>query len=297
MSGSEPSVLLEGGHFFEGPRWHDGRWWVSDFYAHAVLTVTPEGSRETVLEVEGQPSGLGWMPDGSMLVVSMKDRQLLRRWPGGEVSVHAELGGLADGHLNDLVVDAGGAAYVGSFGFDLMAGESPRETVLIRVEPDGSSRVVADELRFPNGTLITPDGSTLIVAETIASRLTAFAIAADGSLSDRRVFSQVEPTPPLEESIGALGFAPDGCSLDDEGHIWAADAIGRRCCRVVEGGGIVEQIPAPDGLGIFACALGGVDGRDLLLCAAPDFFESARAPVTEAVLLLARAPRPHAGLP
>ncbi len=294
-------TLLEGGDFFEAPRWRDGRWWVSDFYRHVVSTVEPDGTAEPVLEVEGQPSGLGWMPDGSLLVVSMHDRRVLRRDEDGRVDVHADVADLGAGHLNDLVVDARGGAYAGSFGFDLMAGEDPAPANLVRIEPDGSARVVAEDLRFPNGSVLTPDGRTLIVGETLGARYTAFDVADDGSLSGRRVWAQVAPTPPagitMEQLLGELRFAPDGCALDAEGHIWAADAVGARAVRVAPGGAIVDELPAPDGLEFFACMLGGDDGRTLLLCAAPDFLAHQRAPVREAVLLTTTVGVPHAGRP
>lgn len=278
-------VLLEGGAFFEGPRWHDGRWWVSDFYRHAVFAVDAEGRDEEVLTVEGQPSGLGWLPDGSLLVVSMRDRRLLRRSPSGEVSVHAEVGHFCGGPLNDLVVDAKGRAFVGNFGFDLMAREEPKSTGLIRVDPDGSSVLAAEDFLFPNGTVITHDGRTLIVGETYGRRYVAFSIEADGALVDRRVWAEVP------------GLAPDGCTLDAEGHIWSADARGGRACRLAPGGAVVEEIEAPEGLQFFACMLGGDDGRTLLLCAAPDFSERRRSRAREAVLLTTTVEVPHSGLP
>jgi sugar lactone lactonase YvrE len=300
MGARELRTLVEGGKFFEGPRWHEGRWWISDFYRQTVFTIDAGGREEAVMTVEGQPSGLGWMPDGSLLVVSMKDHRLLRRSPDGEVSVHAELAEFCGGHLNDMVVDAHGRAYVGNFGFDLMGGGDAAYTVLVRVDPDGSATVAGDELGFPNGTLITPDGGTLIVAETIAARFTAWTIQADGALTDRRIWAQVAETPPLgpiAESLPQLRFSPDGCTLDAEGHVWAADALGRRAVRVAPGGEIVEEIPAPEGLGIFACQLGGEDGRTLLLCSAPDFAEEARKAADEALLLTTTVEVPHAGLP
>jgi sugar lactone lactonase YvrE len=290
-------TLYEGGHYFEAPRWHDGRWWVSDFYDHAVYAVTPDGRSEEILRVEAQPSGLGWMPDGSLLVVSMRDHRLLRRSPDGSVAVHADVSEHCGGHLNDMVVDGEGRAYVGNFGFDLMGGAEPAETVLVRVDPDGTATVAADGLRFPNGALITPDGGTLLVNETIAARISAFTIGADGSLSDHRVWAQVARTPELSEGIASLEFAPDGGTLDAEGCVWAADALGGRCCRVAEGGSVVEEIRAPEGLGIFACMLGGEDGRTLLLSGAPDFFEEPRKAAREAVLLTQTVAVPHAGLP
>jgi sugar lactone lactonase YvrE len=300
MAARDLDKLLEGGSFFEGPRWHDGRWWVSDFYRHVVQTVDPDGSAEEVMTVAPQPSGLGWMPDGSLLVVSMKDHRVLRRSPEGEVNVHADVSEHCGGHLNDMVVDGEGRAYIGNFGFDLMAGADPAPAALVRVDPDGSVAVAAEELLFPNGSVITADGRTLIVGETAGARYTAFTIEADGALSDRRVWAQVAPTPelgPLAETLPQLKFAPDGCGLDAEEHIWAADAVGARCCRVAPGGEIVEEIRAPDDLGIFACMLGGDDGRTLLLCAAPDFNEESRSQAREAVLFTTTVDVPHAGLP
>jgi sugar lactone lactonase YvrE len=292
-------TLLEGGAFFESPRWHDGRWWLSDFYRHRVLTVTEDGRSEDVLEVEGQPSGLGWMPDGSLLVVSMRDRRILR-WDGSRTTVHADVAEYCGGHLNDMVVDRHGRAYAGNFGFDLMAFADPQTANLIRVDPDGSASVAAEDMYFPNGSVITPDGRTLIVGETAGCRYTAFTIEDDGSLSDRRVWAQVAETPEIttfEETIGKLRFGPDGCGLDAEEHIWSADEVNARCARVAPGGAIVDEIAAPEGLNIFACMLGGADGRTLLMCAAPDFIEQARSAKHEAVLLTTTVEVPRAGLP
>ena len=285
MAGRALTTLLEGGAFFEGPRWHDGSWWVSDFYRRTVSTVDTGGREEVVLEVPGQPSGTGWMPDGSLLVVSQTDHRILRRSPAGEVTEHADLSALAPFHLNDMVVDAQGRAYVGHFGFDLMERADPAPTTLIRVDPDGAAEVVADDLWFPNGTVISPDGATLIVGETFGARYTAFTIAGDGSLTDRRVWAEME------------GYAPDGCALDAEGHIWSADGVGARAGRIAPGGEIVDVVRVPDGLGVFACMLGGEDGRTLLLCAAPDFLEHRRRDKREAVLLTTTVDVPHAGLP
>jgi sugar lactone lactonase YvrE len=296
----ELTVLLEGGAFFEGPRWHDGRWWVSDMYRRAVFAVTPAGYEERVLDVEGQPSGLGWLPDGDMLVVSMRDRRLLRRHSDGTVTEHADLSAVCTGVLNDLVVDPQGRAWTGDFGFDLMAFDDPVTASLKRVDPDGTVTVAAEGLIFPNGTVVTDDGITLIVGETLGNRFTAFTIDHDSSLCDRRVWAQLGPevtVGPAIDTLEQLRVAPDGCALDAEQHIWAADAIGGRCIRVARGGDIVDEIRAPEGLGIFACMLGSDDGRTLLLCAAPDYFEANRRDTREAVLLTARVDVPHAGLP
>ena len=293
-------VLLEGGAFFESPRWNDGRWWVSDFYRRAVFTVTADGREEQVVEVEGQPSGLGWMPDGSLLVVSMRDHRILRWTERGGLVEHADVTEFCGGHLNDMVVDRHGRAYAGNFGFDLMGGGDPAPATLVRVDPDGTVVVEADDLLFPNGSVITPDGRTLIVGETAGSRYTAFDIGGDGALSGRRVWAQVAPEPPittLAETLGNLKFGPDGCGLDAEGHIWAADEVGARCVLLAPGGEILREIAAPEGLDVFACMLGGDDGRTLLMCAAPDFAEHNRRAAREAVLLTATVDVPHAGLP
>jgi sugar lactone lactonase YvrE len=294
MGDRELRTLVEGGAYFEGPRWHEGRWWASDFYRHAVLAVDTDGNEQTVLEVEGQPSGLGWMPDGSLLVVSMRDHTLLRRTPDGAVTVHADLTELCGGLLNDLVVDELGRAYTGNFGFDLMNFGDPESTSLVRVDPDGSVSREVDDLWFPNGMVV--DGDTLIVSETFAGRMTAFSIAADGSLTDRRVWGQIAPTAepgPVAEMLPQMGFAPDGCCLDAEGHMWVADGLGGPTCRIAPGGEIVGEIELPEGLGAFACMLGGEDGRELLLCSAPDFIEANRKDTREAILFTTTVDVPH----
>ena len=300
MAERQLHTLLSDGAFFESPRWHDGRWWVSDFYRHLVLTVTEDGEPGEVLTVENQPSGIGWMPDGSLLVVSMRDHKILRWSEQNGVSEHADVSEFCGGHLNDMVVDQNGRAYVGNFGFDLMGGADPEDANLIRVDPDGTAQVAAEDMFFPNGSVITPDGRTLIVGETAAARYTAFTIQPDGALTDRRIWAQVAPVPEfstLEQTLGQLKFGPDGCGLDAENHIWCADEVGARCVRLKEGGEIVDEIKAPEGLNIFACMLGGADGTTLLMCAAPDFLEHNREAAHEAVLLTTRVDVPHAGLP
>ncbi len=293
------TTLFEGGGFFEGPRWHDGTWWVSDFYRHTVSRISTDGTEEVVVEVAAQPSGLGWLPDGSLVIASMKDHKLLR-FADGELSELADLDAHVGGHVNDLVTDANGHTFVGNFGFDLMGGAKPEPADLVRVDPDGAVTVAATGLYFPNGTVITPDGSTLIVGETTGNRYTAFSLAADGTLSDRRVWAEFGRVPEAEtfsEGIGQITVAPDGCTLDAEMHIWAADALGNRCARVAEGGEIVESIAAPEGLGVYACQLGGPNGTTLLMCCAPDFFEHNRSVAREAVLVTTEVEVPHAGLP
>ena len=279
-------TLVDGGTFFEGPRWHDGRWWVSDFYRHLVLSFAEDGSdlREE-LTVDGQPSGLGWLPDGSLVVVSMLDRRLLRRSPDGEVSELASFGEHCAGPANDMVVDGAGRAYIGNFGFDLENNERARRANLVRVDPDGSVSVAADGMEFPNGSVVTPDGSTLIVGETTGSRYTAFTIGADGSLTDRRVWAELP------------GIGPDGCCVDADGHIWCADAFGRGCVLVEEGGRVLGEVPPPEGHVVYACMLGGSDGRTLLQCCAPSYLAHERQHATDAVLVAVDVEVPRAGWP
>jgi len=293
-------TVLDGMSYLEAPRWHDGRLYVSDFYTGAIVAVDLDGGAdpETVATVPEQPSGLGWMPDGSLLAVSMRDRRLLRFRDGGGPEVHADLSDLAPWHLNDMVVDSQGRAFVGNFGFDLMAGGAIRSAAIVRVDADGTASVAADDLLFPNGTVITPDARTLIVAETLGGRLTAFDLGADGSLSNRRVWAELSPvveTEDMGELLAAGGVAPDGTALDAEGCVWAADALGGRVLRVRQGGEVVEEI-AP-GTGVFACALGGAEGRTLVMCAAPSFAEHERRDTREALLLACEVDVPRAGLP
>jgi sugar lactone lactonase YvrE len=295
----ELTRLVDGGTFFEGARWHDGRWWASDFYANRVVAVSQDGSVEDVMTVE-QPSGLGFLPDGSLLAVSMTGHKVWRRAPDGDAVLHADLAEFSRGEANDMVVDGAGTAYVGSYGFDLMAAEDPAEAVLIRVDADGTVSAAARGLRFPNGSVITPDGRTLIVAETIAARLTAFTIAGDGSLGDPRVWAQIAPSPelaPLDEMLPLVEFAPDGICLDADGCVWAGDSLHKRCARIAEGGEILEEIAAPEDLVLYGCMLGGDDGRTLLLCAAPDWREERPEGEKASVLFTTRVETPRAGRP
>lgn len=284
---STVEVLLGGGTFFEAPRWHGGRWWVSDFYRHVVLSVEPDGRdvREEVV-VDAQPSGLGWAPDGSLLVVSMLDQRVLRRPSGsGALEIVAELGQIAGGPCNDMVVDSVGRAWVGNFGFDHFNDGEFAPASLARVDPDGSVSVAAEELAFPNGMVIADDGCTLLVGETFASRYTAFRIAEDGTLVDRRTWAELP------------GVFPDGCSLDAEGRVWVADAFGGCCLLVEEGGKTVERVAAPPGLHVFACMLGGPMGTTLLMCCSPDSDMHKRTGTNEAVLAITEVEVARDGLP
>ena len=243
-------VLLDGLAFPEAPRWHDGELWFSDMTAQKVIRVGMDGSPKTVVEVVGQPSGLGWLPDGRLLVVSMTDRRLLRLDPGG-LAVVADLSASAPFHCNDMVVDQQGRAYVGNFGFDLPAKAEVKPTVLILVTPEGKAHTVATDLLFPNGCVIAPDGKTLIVGETFGARLTAFAVALDGSLSERRVWAKLD------------GAVPDGICLDAEGALWVASPRSREVLRVREGGEVTHRIATENPA--VACVLGGPDRRTLFV--------------------------------
>ncbi|MHA6794960.1 SMP-30/gluconolactonase/LRE family protein [Pseudonocardia bannensis] len=292
---SELSVVLEKYSFLEGPRWRDGRLWVSDFYTHQVVSARADGSDVRVeAEVPAQPSGLGWLPDGRLLIVSMRDHKLLRRENDGSLVEHADLSAHAGGILNDMVVDDQGRAYVGNFGFDLMNGAAMRNAPLVRVDPDGSTTVVAEDLVFPNGSVII--GNTLVVAESFGHRLSAFDIGADGGLSNRRDWASFGPVPQtddINEALPQLTIAPDGIALDAEGAIWAADALGNRVVRIREGGEIAQEISTGE-TGCFACVLGGDDGRTLYLCTAPGFAEHERRDTREAKLLAVRVDVPAA---
>lgn len=293
------SVLVDGYTFFESPRWHDNRLWLSDFYTHQVIRVDLQGQVEKVADVAQQPSGMGWLPDGRLLVVSMRDRKVLRQESDGRLVVHADLSAVAGGHANDMVVDAQGRAYVGNFGFDLMGGGTPQTASLARVDPDGTVHTAATGLYFPNGAMITPDGRTLIVGETMGNRISAFDIRDDGSLGPRRDWATWGPLPPLTDTptvLGALTAAPDGATLDAEGAVWFADAVGHRVVRMASGGEILETISTGE-QGAFACTLGGPDGHTLFICVAPDFHEHARQAAREAAIWTTRVGVPGAGRP
>ncbi|NNE73685.1 MAG: gluconolactonase [Acidimicrobiales bacterium] len=279
----EFTKVVDGVDFGEGPRWHDGLFWYSDFYQHAIYTVDDDGNRAKVIDMgERQPSGLGWLPNSDLLIVSMLDQQLVR-WDGSTLHDYADLSAFATGKCNDMVVSATGHAYVGNFGFDLEGGGEPASTRLIHVTPEGDVAPVDGELLFPNGAVITPDGSTLIVGETFGGSYKAFTIGADGSLSDMRTFADVP------------GMAPDGCTLDAEGGIWFSDAMTPRVVRVIEGGEITHEAPTPQST--FACALGGDDGRTLYVLTAPGSHPDEVAGVGGGAVWTARVDTPGAGLP
>ncbi len=248
----EPQMLITGIAFGESPRWHDGRLWFADWGAQELIAVDLEGRSEVVVRVPSFPFCVDWLPDGRLLIVSARDRLLLRREPDGSLATHADLSGLSYYPWNEIVVDGRGTAYVNNIGFEFPCGEFAPGTVAL-LTPDGSVRQVADGVAFPNGMAVTPDNSTLIVAESYANKLTAFDIVEDGGLSNRRVWAD------LGDGV------PDGLCLDAEGAVWYADVPNKRCVRVREGGEVLQTIDLDRGC--FACMLGGPDGKTLFLVA------------------------------
>jgi len=284
--------------FTECPRWHDGRLYFSDFYTRRVFAVTLDGTIETIAEVPAQPSGLGFLPDGRMLIVSMRDRKIMRREFDASLVEHADLSGLAPWHLNDMLVDHQGRAWVGNFGFDLVGSAKVTTTNLICVERDGCARVAAVGLGFPNGMVLTPNCNTLIVAESTMNRLTAFELASGmpGRQWTWAAFGDPPTSTDFAELFSQVDVAPDGICLDAEGAIWVADARKSRLLRVAEGGGILEELKT-DGLGVFACMLGGADGRTLFACVAPTFHEAEASANHRAAIWMTDVDVPRAGLP
>jgi sugar lactone lactonase YvrE len=278
-----PDPVLEGLAFPECPRWHDNALFFSDMHDGVVWRLDSNGAAAKVLELPSFPAGLGWLPDGTLQIVSMRNRCLMRQSPNG-LAVFADLSSFAPGYTNDMVIDQDGRAYVGNFGFDLNAGEAPKATVLLSVALDGTVRVECDDVWFPNGALITPDGRTLLLAETFAARITAFDIRPGGELENRRVFAELP------------GLFPDGTCLDAEGAVWVTCAGGNKIIRVVEGGTITHDIPLP-GRHSYACMLGGADRRDLYICTAQDHLPDRTLKSRSGRIEKLRAEVPGAGRP
>lgn len=281
----ELRVVMTGLRFGEQPRWHEDRLWFSDWGTQEVIAVDLDGNSEVILRAPSFPCCAGWLPDGRLLVVSARDGLLLRREPDGALVTHGDVSGLSDPPAgNELVVDGRGNAYLNGGGFDLMAGEEFAPGIVAMISPDGSARQVADGLSFPNGMLVMPGAQTLIVAESYAKRLTAFEIAADGGLSNRRVWAE------LRDGV------PDGICADAENAVWYADVPSKRCVRVREGGEVLDTVELDRGC--FACALGGPD-RSTLFMIATEWSNTAnmfQGPRTGQVLAT-RAPAPGAGWP
>ena len=262
MAPTKTKVLAEGFTLLDGPRWRKDRLFMSDILGGKVYSVGLDGSVEMVVEVPGQPSGLGFLPDGTLLIASMKDRRLLRL-EDGKLVCHAKLASLVTGDLNDMVVDASGRAYVGNFGFDVFGGADFKPANLVMVDREGDAEIVAEDLAVPNGSVITPDGKVMIVAETQGRRLTAFNINPNGKLSDRRVFAD----------LGAYG--PDGICLDQDGAVWVGAFYQSDFLRVTEGGTITHRIHVGNARAV-ACTLGGDNMRTLLCLTCEGTWEEIR---------------------
>jgi sugar lactone lactonase YvrE len=280
---TELQTLMTGIAFGESPRWHDDRLWFSDWGAQEIIAVDLEGESEVIVRVPSFPFCIDFLPDGRLLIVSASDRLLLCREPDGPLVTHADLSTLSEHPWNDIVVDGGGNAYIGNIGFDFPEAEFAPGTLAL-VTPDGSARQVADGVAFPNGIVVTPDNSTLIVAESYANRLTAFDITADGNLSNRRMWAE-------------LGSGvPDGICLDAEDAVWYGDVPNKRCVRVREGGEVLQTIDLDRGC--FACMLGGPDGKTLFIVAQEwSGMESTADGERTGQLLTAPAPAAGAGWP
>jgi sugar lactone lactonase YvrE len=280
----ELQTLITGLAFGEQPRWHEDRLWFSDWGPQEVIAVDLEGNGEVMIRAPSFPCCVDWLPDGRLLVVSGREGLLLRRESDGSLITHADLSGLSDRGWNELVVDGRGNAYINGGGFDLLAGEEFAPGIVALVTPDGSARQVADGIAFPNGMVVTPDNSTLIVAESYVKRLTAFDLAADGGLSSRRVWAD------LQDGV------PDGICLDAEGAVWYGDVPNKRCVRVREGGEVLQTVELDRGC--FACALGAADRRTLFMMATEwsgpaNMFDEPRT----GQVLAAEAPAPGVGWP
>lgn len=282
MKTADTNILLDGLAFPEAPRWKNSRLWFTDQHARRVMTVTPEGDVEYILEMNDLPGGLGWMPDGIPVVVAMTERKLFLI-KNGLLEQHADLSKLAPAFCNDMVIDLQGRAYVGNFGYDLHGGAPQRQTHLIIVEQDGRARISEGGLIFPNGMIITPDKTTLIVAETFASRLTQFRITSDGNLIKTNI------------RIELGNITPDGICLDAEGGIWIASPATKQVVRLTKNGAI-DSILETSGTP-YACMLGGKNRRTMFIMSSetdvPDracIMKSGRVEIVEVEV-------PGAGLP
>lgn len=249
MAKDKFEVFVDGYTFLEGPRWRDGLLWASDVNGKKVYTFAPDGTATVMAELTDRPSGIGFLTDGTPIVVSMRDRSL-KRIENGKLTLHADISGLVKGEINDMVVDQKGNAYVGSMGYDLFAGEQFKPGALVLVTESGDAREVADGLHFPNGPVVTPDGKTLVVAESWGKRLTAFYIEDDGSLTGQRVFADLGD------------YTPDGITLDQKGGIWLAAFANDCYVRVEDGGKVTDVIELPNRRAV-ACTLGGEDMKTL----------------------------------
>lgn len=281
---TRPEIVASGFIFPECPRWRDGALWFSDCHDGKVIRLDPSGAVLESFELPGKPAGIGFLPGGDMLIVSIGELAVYRRDAAGVLHEHADLSGVHRVHTNDMTVDLHGNAYVGEIGFH-MSSEEPRDTVVALVRPDGSVKVAGGPVLTPNGAVISPDGNTFIVGESLGRRLAAFDIAADGTLANRRLFAQLDD---LE--------IPDGICLDAEGCIWSTAPFAASVLRVSPTEGVIERIGFED-TRPYACMLGGEDRRDLYICCAPDHDPAKTTPVRQGQIRRLRVEVPGAGLP
>ena len=278
-----PDLLVDGLTFPECGRWHRERLWFSDIEEGKVKAVDSIGHCDTLLQVPGLVSGLGWAPNGDLLAVGGTEHKLFR-WDGSVVQEFADLSGLKQALYNDMTVSAQGNAYISTSSHDFPGGGKPRPAPLVRVHPDGSSSVAAPDLDFPNGMVITPDGKSLICGETYGARYTAFDIEEDGSLTNRRVWAEVP------------GEVPDGCCLDADGGIWFASPTASGVVRVEEGGKITDRIPVGD-TNAYACMLGDLDRKTLFILCADTHERPKTSEIRSGKIFIVPVEVPGAGLP
>jgi len=265
-----------------------------------VCSVAEDGSDRRIEFETPQPSGIGWLPDGSLLAVAMVEQRVYRRLPSGEREEYVDLSEHCRAWVNDMLVGPEGHVWISQLGFDVMAGEAPTPVAMLRIDPDRSIHVAAPDLLCPNGMLITPDGSTFVVAEWTGGRFHAFDLQPDWTLTNPRIFAQLGAAPesaPFAEFAKELTATPDGCAMDADGHVWGADLVGGRMVHLDSDGGLIDEIPVPDGLSFVTCALGGADGRTLVMAAAPGFDEASRRNADDAVLFATRVEVGRGGLP
>ena len=293
-------------HFSEGPRWHDNKLWFSDFYNKAVMNLDESGNIEKIVDIPNQPSGLGWLPNGDLIIVSMLDRKLMK-FSNGNLSLHSDLSNLTLFRCNDMVIDKDGHAYVGNFG-SLEHATNIKLTCLIHVTPEGNASIAAENLDFPNGTVITPDGKKLIIGETYGGRLTSFEIDENKRLSKRKVWAQMIPKSyyyltrivralriPVKEGAATPYPVPDGICLDDQMGIWVASPTTSEVVRYTEGGKITDRITTPNRA--YACMLGGQDGKTLFVCTANESTPEQASSEETGKIYSIRVDHPHAGCP
>lgn len=295
MAERNVDLIVEGFSYTESPRWHEGELWFVDFYMHTVNKIDRDGTAQEICVVDGQPSGLGWLPDGRLLVVSMLDHRILRLEKDGTLVEHANIAHLCSGYPNDMVVAPNGNAYVGHLGFDVMGGGEHELAEVILVRPDGSSEIVGAGLSLPNGMAVSADEKRLIVNELFGNRISQFEIRDDGTLGERLDFADFgypgDDVKDVAARLDGATISPDGLALDVEGAVWVADALNGRAVRIREGGEIVDEV-RPENFGVFAIALGGEDGRSMYLCVAPDYDPQKRAAAREAGVAVVRVDVP-----